>query len=339
MLTTTKELIMPKGYKHVTLNKRCQINALIATGQISKNKIAEQLGVHRSTITRELQRNSNKHRYRYNQADERAKQRRSQASKKPKKLTAPLKSQIKDLLCLGWSPEQISGRLKQENISISHESIYKWIWADKHTGGKLYKLLRRKGKKRKNRGDKYAGRGFIKNRIDIDERPKIVKEKSRIGDFELDTVLGKRGSRPVLVTAVDRASKYTIIKLSRDKTALNVSIAIVEGLSNFPHKIETLTHDNGKEFSEHEAVSNILGSKAYFAKPYHSWERGLNEHTNGLIREYFPKGMNFSKIIDNDVKKVETLLNLRPRKVLKYLTPFEVIHNTKLNLFNVALQS
>lgn len=330
---------MPKGYKHVTLNQRCQINALIAMGQISKNKIAEQLGVHRSTITRELQRNSNKHRYRYDQANEKAKQRRSQASKKPKKLTSTLKAQVKDLLHLGWSPEQISGRLKQENINISHETIYKWIWANKRAKGTLYKSLRRKGKKRNNRGNKYAGRGYIKNRVDIDERPKIVNEKSRLGDFEMDTVVGRRGSYPVLITAVDRASKYTIIKLSPDKTAKNVSFAIVKGLSNFPHKIETLTYDNGKEFTDHEIVSKTLDSKAYFAKPYHSWERGLNEHTNGLIREYFPKSMNFSKIVDSDVKKVETLLNLRPRKVLKYLTPFEIIHNTKLNLFNVALQS
>ena len=330
---------MPKGYKHVTLEQRCQIKSYLAIGTISKSQIARLVKVSASTVTREIQRNSGLKGYRIKQAHKKAQKRRSEASKRPSKLTSELKAQIKQLLLIRWSPEQISGRLKLSEIYVCHETIYKWIWADKRKGGTLYKMLRRKGKKSNSRAYKNAGRGCIKNRVDIDERPKIVDEKSRCGDFEMDTVIGKQGSYPVLVTAVDRVSKYTIIQLSPDKTAENVSNAIIQGMSKYPGEIETLTYDNGKEFSEHEKVSEALHATAYFAKTFHSWQRPLNEHTNGLIREDFPKGSDFSKITTQQVKRVEFLLNLRPRKSLNYLTPFEIVHNTKLNLFNIALQS
>jgi len=329
---------MPKGYKHVTYDKRCQIYTLKATG-ISNRKIGVILGIHRSTVGNEMKRNSGLKGYRYKQADKKAKSRRSNASYKPTKMTEDFKIELKNLLIAGWSPEQISGRLKLTKKFISHETIYKWIWADKRSGGNLYTLLRHKAKKYNKRKNKTAGRGLIPNRVGIEKRPAIVEEKSRIGDIEIDTVIGKQKVSPVLVTAVDRHSKYVVVKLAQNKTAEKVTEQIIKGLSALPHPIRTLTFDNGKEFAKHEKIALALKANCYFAHAYCSWERGLNEHTNGLIRQIFPKGMDFSKLTEAAVQKVENWLNLRPRKSLNYLTPFEVMHNTKINLQSVALQN
>lgn len=327
---------MKKDYTHVTRDIRCQIYALKATG-LSIKKIAEQVGKHRSTIYREIARNTGKCGYRFNQADNMARQRRSHASQTAKKLTSSLLAEIDSNLLEDWSPEQISGRLKLEGKSVSHESIYRYVWADKRAGGNLHKHLRHKGKRYGKRSSGKAGRGCIPNRVDITERPSIVEKKSRIGDWEGDTIISAV-SRTALLTVVDRCSKYMLIKKIGQKTAENVYHAMIEKMRLLPHTVHTITYDNGMEFAGHDKISKDLHSTAYFATPYHSWERGLNEHSNGLIRQYLPKSFDFKNITDEEIQSIENKLNHRPRKVLEYKTPFEVFFSKNLSKQNVALR-
>jgi len=325
---------MPKGYHHLTYVQRSQIAILKARGD-SLNKIAKALNVHHSTISRELKRNSGEQGYNYQQAEAHAIA--SRPSSPNKKMTLSMVALIEEKLKLQWSPVQISGWLKQKNKGhISHETIYKHIWKDKQQGGFLYRELRHHGKKYNKRSKGTAGRGCIISRVDIDQRPLIVEEKTRLGDWELDTIIGAKG-QDVIVSMVERASKLTrLVKVDR-KTAQNVSQALITNLEPMKAFVHTLTSDNGVEFAYHRKVSRRLDAGFYFAKPYHSWERGLNEHTNGLIRQYFPKKTNFSDISIEEVKKVELLLNNRPRKVLNFETPIErfeglsknVVHSTR----------
>jgi IS30 family transposase len=224
-----------------------------------------------------------------------------------------------------WSPEQISGRLKEQGkASISHEAIYQYIWENKRSGGILFKQLRHKGKKYNKRSSGKAGRGCIPNRVDITERPEIVEQKSRIGDWEGDTVISAV-SKTALLTVVDRHSKFTRIKKIGRKTAANVRAAMKDVMSPLPYPVFTITYDNGKEFAAHQDIATDLNAKCYFATPYHSWERGLNEHTNGLIRQYLPKLVDFKDVTDDEIQTIEDRLNNRPRKSLGYKTPMEVM--------------
>ncbi len=236
-----------------------------------------------------------------------------------------------------WSPQQIAGRLKKENIFISHETIYKYIWENKNNGGILYKYLRHKGKKYKKRGKLTAGKGLIPNRIDIEARPKIVDKKIRFGDFEIDTIIGT-GKSGAIVSMVDRASKLTKLSYVFVKTAEEVGEALLKKLKPIKNLVLTITADNGKEFSNHQKISSELAVEFYFAKPYQSWQRGLNEHTNGLVRQYFPKNKNFDEISDFELQMVEDLLNNRPRKVLNYETPLEVFNRLSTQTPIVALE-
>ena len=317
---------MANHHHHLTYEQRCQIYALKERGD-AQSAIARQLKVHRSTICRELKRNKGERGYRVKQAQEKAAQRRSKASRRPYKMTATTIEIIKEKLYKQWSPEQISGFLKKQNYpkAVSTEAIYQHIWKDKKQGGLLYKHLRRSGKKYNKRRSNKAGRGCIPNRVGIEERPEIVEKKSRLGDWELDTIIGK-GHQGAIVSIVDRASKFTkLVKVSR-KTAQEVREAILNKLSPIKEFVLTLTSDNGKEFANHEQIAKDLDGSFFFANPYHSWERGLNEHTNGLVRQYFPKSMSFDEMTQDQVDQVEFLLNHRPRKVLKYSTPAEIFH-------------
>ena len=326
-------------YHHLTYEDRCQIYALKKQG-LRNSIIARHLSVHRSTIGNELNRNKGSSRYRYEQAHSLSLNRRKKASKAPRKMTATMIAIIEEKLCDSqWSPEQISGWMKTNmKNSVSHEKIYNHIWSDKKQGGNLYTHLRHSGKKYNKRKGKNAGRGLIPNRIDIADRPAIVEEKSRIGDWEIDTVIGKN-HKGALVSMVDRVSKYTKIVLVKNKKADIVKNAIQKALHLLSDVVHTLTADNGKEFAMHEAIAFDLDAKVYFAKPYCSWQRGLNEHTNGLIRQYFPKKTRFDILSDQDVQKVENLLNSRPRKILKFLTPLEAFNRARFNLSFVALQN
>jgi IS30 family transposase len=310
-----------KNYSQLTQGLRYQIEILKKAGKNQKD-IAELVNVSGSTICRELQRNTGKRGYRPKQAQRKAETRRKLAVK-PLKMTLAVIDLIQAKLSINWSPEQISGWLKvEQDLFISHERIYQPIWADKLKGGFLYKTLRHSGKKRKQYGSKDK-RGQIRNRVSIDDRPMIVSEKTRLGDWEIDTVIGKN-HQGALVTIVDRVSKLSLIKKVASKHADIVTEATITLLRPYLDKTLTITADNGKEFAGHEKIKAALAADIYFAHPYSSWERGLNENTNGLIRQYFTKGSSFENITDKDVDEVMEKLNHRPRKTLNYRTPHAV---------------
>ena len=311
---------MPKSYKHLAYGQRCQIYTLKERGD-PPAEIARRLGVHRSCITRELNRNNGSEGYQYDLAHQKAQDRRKKSH--CRKMTPEMILIVEEKLKMDLSPVQISGRLKRDGkCSVGYETIYKHIWADKKKGGTLYKHLRRSGKKYNRRSKGTAGRGCIPGRIDIKERPAIVEKKTRLGDWELDTIVSA-GQQSAIVSIVDRVTKLTKLMKVPRKTAQEVNEALIKKLGPIQEFVLTLTSDNGKEFAYHQSVSKVLEADFYFATPYHSWERGLNEHTNGLVRQYFPKSMNFDDITQEDVKRVERLLNNRPRKILEFETPLE----------------
>jgi IS30 family transposase len=309
-------------YRRITHDDRCQIYALHKQGS-SQQSIADLLGISQSAVSRELSRNQGKRGYRFKQAEAKARARQAVRAK-PRKLTGRLRYRIESKLrSQRWSPEQISGWLGEQNISLSHERIYQMIWQDKRDGGDLWRSLRRRGKRYNKRAGKTAGRGLIPNRTDISERPAIVDRKSRVGDWEGDTVVSA-GHKGGILTLVERKTKLTkIAKLPR-ATALATSKAAVRRLRPIDDCVRTITFDNGKEFAAHQDIALALDADIFFATPYHAWERGLNENTNGLIRDFFPKGTDFSTVTAAEIAKVERMLNSRPRKSLGFRSPKEV---------------
>ncbi len=311
-----------KTHKQLTEGQRYQIAALKKAGNSNK-EIAVLVETSESTISRELKRNTGKRGYRPKQAQNKA-LRRKQNATKAIKMTDEVIVLVDEQIRLDLSPEQVSGWLKaQHGIHISHERIYQHIWADRRNGGDLYTHLRQAHKKRRKKYGSKDKRGQICNRVSIDQRPDIVDKKSRIGDWEIDTVIGQN-HKGALVTIVDRYSKLVLIKRVETKHAEGVTAATITLLKPYSDKVFTITADNGKEFAGHETMSKELDAQVYFAHPYSSWERGLNENTNGLIRQYFPKGSSFETITDEQVDAVMHRLNHRPRKGLNYQTPHAV---------------
>jgi IS30 family transposase len=308
--------------KQLTLSQRYHIAVLLSEAKMQKD-IAEKICTSRSTLTRELQRNGGRENYDPDQAHQRAIKLR-QTAPKAIKMSFAVIQWIESKIRIEWRPEQIAAKTHEAlGVSISHERIYQHIWQDKRRGGTLYKHLPQSGKRRKKYGSKDK-RGQIVNRVSIDERPNVVAEKSRIGDWEIDTVIGKN-HQGALVTIVERVSKFTLVAKVLNKQSDTVTEATIALLKPYRgNKLFTITADNGKEFAGHEKIAQELDLKVYFAHPYSSWERGVNENTNGLIRQYFPKGSSFEDITDADVEKVMERLNHRPRKTLNYKTPFEV---------------
>ncbi len=312
-------------YKQLTQEQRYQISGLLKAG-FNQTQIAMELNCHKSTISREIARNSGLRGYRPKQAQSLAEARKQ--SKTHQCISKDTWSLVRKLLRQEWSPEQISLWLQSErNIAISHEWIYQYILQDKKQGGSLYRRLRCQKQRRKRYGT-YARRGQIPNQVSIDERPAIVDARCRLGDWELDTVIGK-GHRQALVTLVERKSRLTLIAKVKQKTASAVSEAIIQLLKPLAERVHTLTADNGKEFAQHEKIANALGAKFYFAHPFASWERGLNENTNGLIRQYFPKQHDFTTITQKQIERVMDRLNNRPRKKLGIKTPNQVFFGFK----------
>ena len=310
-------------YKQLTYEQRCQIYILKKSG-MKQQAIADTISVSQSAISRELKRNTGDRGYRHHQAQQKSDERRAEAEKAVK-MTPEMIQLIESKLREKWSPEQISGWLLDETEErLSHETIYLHIWADKASGGKLFTHLRRKGKSYQPRGKSQAGRGHIKNRISIDERPAIVDEKTRVGDWEIDLVIGK-GHRGALVTIVERATSFTVSKRINDKSAKTVTAATIALLEPLKEAVLTITADNGKEFAYHEQITAALDAKVYFADPYSSWQRGLNENTNGLLRQYWPKKTDFKKVTANRVSAVIIQINDRPRKKLRYKTPAKLM--------------
>ncbi len=310
-------------YTQLTLQQRYHISALQKAG-LNQKEIAEELAVHPSTISRELRRHRDEIKgYNPELAQIRSTKKHKQKSKR-ESLTARVEKYIRVKLKQDWSPEQISGRMKIDiGITVVHETIYRFIYANKANGGRLYKLLRHKNKKYHKRSNDYKARGVIIDRVMIDKRPRIVEKKSRVGDLEIDTVIGKNHVG-ALVTVVDRKSKFTLIKNVPSKQADVVTKALIEMITPIKAITHTITSDNGKEFAYHKEVSAALDVDFYFANPYHSWERGLNEHTNGLIRQYLPKKSEFIDVSKDEIIMIQNRLNHRPRKVLGYKTPYEV---------------
>ena len=310
--------------EHLTLGERYKISTLLGLG-IPKKEIANQLGRCRTTIYRELNRNADKRsgKYQADLAQKKAKNRHKEKAKH-EVFNDDMKKFVCDGLKLDLSPEQISGRAILENLPcVSHERIYQLVWEDKKSGGTLYLHLRNRGRKYQKRGDKQAGRGCIPNRRDIEHRPDVVDKKNRIGDLEIDLVIGK-DHKGALLTINDRATGMLKLGYIPNKSARGVQAKTEELLEDWKPFIKTITSDNGKEFANHQEIAEELAIDFYFAKPYHSWQRGANENLNGLVRQYFPKGSNFDNITETAVKETENILNNRPRKRFGFKTPNEV---------------
>ena len=320
-----------RKYSQLTDEDRIEIYAMKQAGK-KQNMIADELGVHPSTISRELVRNTGLRGYRPKQAQQQTLHRRFTA-RKAVKMTPETIDYIESKLAEEHSPEQIAERMKLDpgwhGPTVSHERIYQHIWQDKARDGTLYKQLRIGGtKQRRKRRNSRDMRGTIKNRVGIEERPAIVERKIRIGDWEGDTVVGKN-HQGALVTLVDRKSKLTLIGKVDRYTAEAVEKTIISLMELLPWRNYTLTVDNGKEFASHESIAYALQIKVYFADPYSAWQRGLNENTNGLIRQYVPKGSDVRSLTDEQVQHIMDRLNNRPRKSLGYLTPNEVFYKRK----------
>jgi hypothetical protein len=315
-------------YHHLNREERYQISALLKAG-LTPSEISLNLGRHKSTISREINRNSGLRGYRPKQACRLAED-RALHSRNARPIAQSDWLCVKTYLKDQWSPEQIASE-----VPMSHETIYRHVYADKALGGDLYKSLRCQRKRRK----RYAGgrdrRGQILGRRTISERPKHIEERRQIGHWEGDTLIGKR-HKHAIVSLVERKSGYAILAKVENKTADLVSTAIIKRLKPIAKRVRTLTYDNGKEFSDHAAIDKALGSTAYFADPYSSWQRGSNENLNGLIRQYIPKSRPLSTVTDAELANIERLLNNRPRKRLGYKTPHEIFTNS---LSRVALRA
>jgi len=323
------------SYTQLTEEHRIEIYALKKAG-VRQCQIAMQIGCHPSTISNELKRNTGQRGYRPKQAHEKAMQRRRE--KASTHITTLTWHRVEQLTRQEFSPEQICGRLAMEDQqTVSHESIYQYIYADKAQGGDLHSFLRCQ-KERKKRYGSNSRRGKIPNRVSIDDRPKVVEERSRIGDWEGDTIIGK-GHSGAIVSLVDRRSRYTLLHQLPGKHAGPVRDAIIHLLMPFKDRALTITFDNGLEFAKHEEVTKALDADIYFAHPYHSWERGLNENTNGLVRQYAPKKKTFDHVDDKLIDMIAYKLNHRPRKSLGFKTPHEVFFNTSQRLTEIALEN
>ncbi|MHA1237041.1 MAG: IS30 family transposase [Candidatus Hodarchaeales archaeon] len=305
-------------YMQLTQEQRYQIKAFLSVGT-KKPAIARELGVAKSTIYREVKRNAGQRGYRPKQAHGKALKRRK--TKSQTRVSAETWALVEKRLRKDWSPEQISGRLKENGIYISHERIYQYVYADKRAGGNLWKHLRCPKKYRKRVGGRDR-RGKIPNRRSIEERPAIVEERTCLGDWEGDLILGKN-HQGVILTLTERKSRFTLLRSLSSKHADPVTQAIIELLKWIAH-LKSITFDNGKEFAGHQEVSLSLNTDCYFAHPYASWERGTNENTNGLIRQYLPKSRNLKNVSVEEEIMIMDQLNLRPRKCLDFKTPYEV---------------
>ena len=327
-----------KNYKHLSLGQRYQIQSLFNIG-LSQTKIAEQLSVHRSTISRELKRNIPKRGrtaglYIGEHAQHKTDKRHSDKTKRVL-LTDSLKKRIAGLMIYEkWSPELIAERLTKESENcVSHETIYKWIWTAKHSNHRdhseykdLHKHLRHNGRRQKRKNVK-DNRGAITGRVGIEDRPDVVSDRSRIGDIEVDLMMGKEHKSALLVMT-DRTTLITMIEKLSSKNADEVYEKMKTRLTNFSTSwVKTITFDNGKEFAYHHKIAEDLNVKTYFTRPYTSQDKGTVENRIGVIRRFFPKKTDLRKVTDKRIKEVERLLNYRPIRKFNYNNPIEVLNN------------
>jgi len=309
-------------YRQITHEERKWIGFFKQLGFLASD-IARVLDRHRSTITREIQRNSKKYdgSYRPEVADSYARSRRSRSRRNWRFTEADLRL-VANCLKKEWSPEQVSERLElMGKLRISHETIYRYIWEDKSNGGNLYTYLRGSRKKRRKRYRSYDSRGRMAHKRPISDRPAIVETRRQIGHWEIDTMVGP--GKPCILTIVERKTGYTIIGKLQARTTEETNKRAIQLIRRQLRKVKTITADNGTEFHGYEDIEAATNTTFYFAKPYHSWERGTNENTNGLIRQYIPKGKSMNHLTQHDCNRIAAKLNNRPRKRLGYRTPEE----------------
>lgn len=328
------EQIMASGYRQVTPEQRYTIQAMLRA-KMSQRAIARAINVSPSTVCREVRRNRGGRGYRYQQAQRFADNRQMYRTQ-PRTVTKAIRAFVTRKLKLQWSPAQIVGHCTVHAIAcVSIERIYQYVWEDKRNGGVLYKQLRCGRRIRRKRYGVKSSRGLIPHRRPISTRPAIVDSRKRFGDWEADTMIGKQ-HKQALVTIVERKSRLTRIAHVEQKTAAHVSKACIDLLRPDSRHVRTITTDNGKEFASHKAIEKGLTAKVYFADPYASWQRGTNENTNGLIRQYVPKSRPLNTLTKDEIRFIEDRLNNRPRKCLGFKTPNQVFSNHKRR---VALRS
>jgi transposase, IS30 family len=324
---------------HLTQEQRYTIEVLNKENY-SQVAIAERINKHKSVVCRELKRNCDKRNgsYRAGLAHRRCEKRHSDKNKRIT-FTQEVRDYVIQWLKEDYSPEQIVGKAALDGVDcVCIERIYRFIWEDKKQGGELYKHLRTHGKHYRQRGASKDKRGQIVGRVGIEKRPDIVNQKERIGDFEIDLVIGK-DHKGALVTANDRVTGISKIALISSKDSQIVKDAVVKLLYEFKPILQTITSDNGKEFAQHQQIAKELEIDFFFARPYHSWERGANENMNGLIRQYFPKGTSFETITNEQVKAAENKLNNRPRKRFGFKSPNQIYLHHLTNLEKVAFMT
>ena len=318
------------SHSHLILEERLVIELFVHMG-MSCREIAMHLGRSHTTISRELRRNSSKSGYRAQTADRRA-QKRREIPRHYRCLTRPeLLAYVDEKLRSDWSPEQIAGRIRLDyprdpTMRISTETIYRWIYAAAQVGDTSYRHLRRAHKRRKRQTRYGQGRRIFPGRIDIAQRPQVVADRSRFGDWEADLVYASKG-KAALVSCNERASRFLVLAKVESKTAAAFNEALVPRLCEIPPALrQTLTLDNGSEMARFKELESATGMCTYFCTPRSPWQRGTNEKGNGLLRQYFPRGISFHKITEEMLLQAAKRLNNRPRKCLGYQTPAEVFN-------------
>jgi transposase, IS30 family len=313
-----------KKYSQLTFEQRYRIAALHKAGH-NKNFISFEIGVHRSTIGRELLRNSSsKNKYNPSLAQQFSRDR--QVDKNYFKSFSPAMKRFihKNMEDEQWSPEQISGYCKENNIPmVSYEWIYQFVYTDLKNGGSLFKHLRTQTKRRRNRTHRKDRRYGITNRVSIHQRPAIVEDKQRFGDWEIDLIEGAN-HKNFAVTLVERKSQFALIVKADNKMADTIQTKVINALAPYKELVHTITSDNGREFANHQIIAQKLDTLYFFADPYSSWQRGLNEYTNKLYRQYLPKKSNLNNYDTQYFVTITKKLNNRPRKLLNYKTPLQV---------------
>jgi IS30 family transposase len=312
------------NYRQITYAERYTLGLLRRQG-LTAAAIARVLGRHRSTVIREIRRNRTRHDggYRPQLADWYARGRRSRSRRNRRFATADW-HRVQVLLRENWSPEQVAGWLRRHRLlTISHETIYRYIWADKRAGGTLHTHLRGARKQRRKRYGSYDSRGRLAGKRPITARPAAVEKRSQVGHWEVDTMLGAGQAGPCVLTLVERKTRYVVIGKLRRRTTTEVNRRATHLIRHQRRPVRTITADNGTEFHGYAALERRTGTRFYFATPHHAWERGTNENTNGLLRQYLPKGQSMAALTQHDCNCIATKLNRRPRKRLGYRTPEE----------------
>lgn len=324
-------------YRHLSLEERERLYALKGQG-MSLRTIAKKLGRSQSSLTRELQRNIKYGReYFHNEylpckaqalAEKRAKKQRYKAPLKNPKIFLYVRKKLRK----GWSPETIAGRLPIDHpgLSICHETIYQYIYAKKTKSRGMhleqYLVLKRK-RRMKQHGRRVRRHSKIPEAVSIERRPKIVEKRKQKGHWETDNIIGKKTDETALSVTVERVTRITLLTKLRDRTAQTKTKAVTQRLNEYPQRMKrTLTADNGSENTNHQEITEQTGMPVYFCHPYHSWEKGTVENTNGRIRRYIPKKVSIDTITEEYLKYLEYKLNSTPRKCLQFFTPYEMMH-------------